>query len=323
MKELFLQFTEEKAIRALKFFLMAYLVGINFSLASNKNSSSVLFSSNHNSKLLLKEELTNPILEECYNCFTWDGELFFKDKKALSIYLQESCLEEKGTRNNLPSDICETLLPITKPEFHGDVISMNLASQLLRFFLYRSDITFEYYEDGCYARSAVMRDVLEKIGIKSQSIFIKADNGRRLEAETNFDLADWRWHVAPLVKIRDVDGKIKKLVIDPSISSEPISVNEWASLMGHDYCPQKFSNSDFLSRDNTCGYYIDTKDIIYEIDLGWTGLFKREFVYLSQTEKAKEAIKFMSEEKVISKTKERMRVFPRYDSINRSLILLD
>ncbi len=275
-----------------------------------------------NQTLLYTSDLRSPLLE-CHDCFTWDGEKFFENKANLSTFLRKNCLDQNSSEGEIAVDVCETLIPITKANFNGDIISSKLASQLLRFLMYRTDITFEYFEDGCYARNVVMRDILNKIGINSQSIFIKADDGRRLVAETNFDQADWRWHVAPVIKTRNDEGQVEKVVIDPSISDKPISVSKWASIMGHEFCPQKLSESDFLSKDNSCGYYIDTKDTVYEIDLGWTGLFKREFVYLSREERVKKAIEFMSQKKVKSKVKKRMKAFPRYDSTSRNYILLD
>ena len=94
-------------------------------------------------------------------------------------------------------------------------------------------VPFHYPVDGCFVRAQLMAERLTAMGYVSQKQFVMNGN---LEIET--DLAKdcnpsvtWWYHVAPTINVSNKDGKVIQMVIDPSITSKPVSVSDWISLM--------------------------------------------------------------------------------------------
>ena len=88
------------------------------------------------------------------------------------------------------------------------------------------DIPFGYKYDGCYARAYLMSRRFEKMGISTQKVWIK---GKLFVPGTDIE---WDYHVAPIVDVKDKNGKIQKYVIDPSLNSKAVTIDEWVASMG-------------------------------------------------------------------------------------------
>lgn len=89
--------------------------------------------------------------------------------------------------------------------------------------------TWLYPDDGCYARAALMKDNIQKMGFKAPTkIFVYGD----LSADTPntpSGVVSWWYHVALIV----TDG-IEKYVLDPSLEAkQPLPLQKWLQRMGN------------------------------------------------------------------------------------------
>lgn len=111
-------------------------------------------------------------------------------------------------------------------------------------------LPFDYPKEGCFARAYFMAMELAAQGIPSSSQYLARMQGRLMFGEI-----EWKWHVAPALLIvedpatgkqRDVykyqevnKGNIEQVteevtIVDPAMSSEPMSVKKWFGLMLED-----------------------------------------------------------------------------------------
>lgn len=103
----------------------------------------------------------------------------------------------------------------------------------------RKDIAFRYVADGCYARAHLMAQELQKLGIPTGKVWAIAQ-GDKFRSRTDLPkyllvraphhpkgFATWSYHVAPFIEVTDARGKKRIKVIDPSLFSKPVSIQEW------------------------------------------------------------------------------------------------
>lgn len=89
-----------------------------------------------------------------------------------------------------------------------------------------TELPFKYIKDGCYARAHVIDKLLADKGYNSAKIFALGDLQASNEAFP--DGVTWRYHVAPLVMVRNGDG-VEFRVVDPSLDTEPLTADEWVA----------------------------------------------------------------------------------------------
>jgi hypothetical protein len=102
-------------------------------------------------------------------------------------------------------------------------ISAKKAKELFNKAADMKDIAWKYKQDGCYARAHLMARRFEAEGVRVDKVWI---NGN-LKVENGKEPIEWRFHVAPIVYVKDASGKIEKMVIDPSLFEGPVTVEEW------------------------------------------------------------------------------------------------
>lgn len=85
------------------------------------------------------------------------------------------------------------------------------------------DIPFAYREDGCYARAHIMARRFEKMGIPTQKAWIKG----KLSVEGM--TSEWDYHVAPMIQVKEKDGRIVNYVIDPSVNDKAVPIDTWVA----------------------------------------------------------------------------------------------
>jgi uncharacterized Zn-binding protein involved in type VI secretion len=105
-------------------------------------------------------------------------------------------------------------------------LSPEMAAALFKLMAAQGDIAFKYPTDGCYARNWLMVQRMQQLGIQPYVAWSVGD----LHAKTSNHpkgYVEWAYHVAPLVEVRQPDGKIDVMVIDPSLSDRPMTVDEW------------------------------------------------------------------------------------------------
>ncbi|MCL4264494.1 MAG: hypothetical protein KJ069_14820 [Anaerolineae bacterium] len=117
------------------------------------------------------------------------------------------------------------------------------ASEIFDDMADESDIPFAFPADGCYGRAHRMIqriaekhevdiELIEKVSIEMTS------QEEPLSIMTNYvypgyndGVVQWGWHVAPLLDVEMEDGRVVPMVIDPSLFKEPVTIEEWASIM--------------------------------------------------------------------------------------------
>lgn len=118
------------------------------------------------------------------------------------------------------------LQEISTYKTNGKYLSPEEVQDLYKKAQAMKDIPFGYKQDGCYARAHVMSRRFEEMGISTQKVWIK---GKLFVPGTDIE---WDYHVAPVVEVKEKDGKIQQYVIDPSLNSKAVTVDEWVASMG-------------------------------------------------------------------------------------------
>lgn len=93
-----------------------------------------------------------------------------------------------------------------------------------------SEVQFSTPIDGCYARAHVISARMLENGIWPQKIWILRDDDKihPKDAPSVF----WDYHVAPLILVRNEEGKVVNKVIDPHLGGEKLLfIDEWLEKM--------------------------------------------------------------------------------------------
>ena len=139
--------------------------------------------------------------------------------------LQEA-MKSSDTNLLVEAETHDLLSPSGK-SFKISILTPKQAEDIFREMAEQKNIPFCYPEDGCYARAHEMTRLMEKKGIISGKIFLEGD----LKVETKNTpkgYVEWWFHVVPLVAVKKGD-KIVLSVIDPSIASSPLTIEEWVA----------------------------------------------------------------------------------------------
>ena len=104
-------------------------------------------------------------------------------------------------------------------------IDLKTANRLFKEARAMKDIAWDYKMDGCYARAHLMARRFEEQGVHVDKVWIKGDL-RVPEAGIA-----WNFHVAPIVYVEDDQGNVQRMVIDPSLTDEPVTVEQWSDIM--------------------------------------------------------------------------------------------
>lgn len=108
-----------------------------------------------------------------------------------------------------------------------------------------TQVPYHFPPDGCYARAHLMAQAMEGMGIASEKVFVmsrKADGSGGLTVPSDYTIAPnensitWRYHVAPVIRVINDAGETVRMVMDPSVSSTPLTVEAWIGLMS----PEEF-----------------------------------------------------------------------------------
>jgi hypothetical protein len=104
------------------------------------------------------------------------------------------------------------------------------AAQIFRWMAGQQDIAFRYVADGCYARCHLMVQRMLAHGWKPYKVW-SFENGEPLYVKTDYHSGGhvtWRYHVAPILRVRMSNGQQAWRVIDPSMFPEPVSIARWS-----------------------------------------------------------------------------------------------
>ncbi|MFO0877648.1 MAG: protein-glutamine glutaminase family protein [Gemmataceae bacterium] len=121
------------------------------------------------------------------------------------------------------------------------VVSPERAAQLFKDLQADRDIAHRYPIDGCYARAHLMGRRLAEVGITPGKIWAFDDRAMddkksptRLRVRTPNHPAGtvaWRYHVAPILGVREASGRVRTHVFDPSLFGQPVPVARWLKRM--------------------------------------------------------------------------------------------
>ncbi|WP_417445850.1 protein-glutamine glutaminase family protein [Kangiella sp.] len=105
-------------------------------------------------------------------------------------------------------------------------ISVNKAKTLFTKAKAMKNMAWSQSQDGAFARTELMVNMFEKEGVIADkawaSGFLKSKNIPY----------PWIYHVAPVVYVEGSSGKVDKMIIDPLIADQPVTISQWLSLMG-------------------------------------------------------------------------------------------
>lgn len=142
------------------------------------------------------------------------------------------------------------------------ILSQDEVKDLFEQAKAMKDIAFGYKPDGCYARAHLMARRFEEKGYFVEKAWVNGD--LKIDSEQPIN---WSYHVAPTVYAYDENGAVQRMIIDPSVSDQPITANAWAEMMTehieHNIQPTRFPfpiNSAQYKRasmtfSNTDAYY--------------------------------------------------------------------
>jgi hypothetical protein len=101
------------------------------------------------------------------------------------------------------------------------------AQKAFNFFKDQQDIPWKFADDGCYARAHVasMR-VEEELNLDMDKVWLF---GEGLSPKSNPEV-NWFYHVAASINVKDQNGNIQPMIIDPSLADGPLSIEEWSAL---------------------------------------------------------------------------------------------
>lgn len=125
----------------------------------------------------------------------------------------------------------------------------------------RKDIPFNYPPDCCYARASEMVDMLAKEGVESKKVWTYGTlvplnpDGTNVRFPPNASGVPviWGYHVAPTICVRQPDGSVAEMVMDPSLSDKPLTVQQWNKIMsgpGSSIDKTALSSNDIFYRDD-------------------------------------------------------------------------
>ncbi|HLO84191.1 MAG TPA: protein-glutamine glutaminase family protein [Nostocaceae cyanobacterium] len=106
----------------------------------------------------------------------------------------------------------------------------------------RYPIPFHYPANGCYARAHLMAQLLTEKGYASEKVFVISTYEHPLEVKTDFaedmperqqynPVVKWWYHVAPVIKVRTKTNELIEMVIDPSLTKEPVTILQWTGMI--------------------------------------------------------------------------------------------
>jgi hypothetical protein len=104
----------------------------------------------------------------------------------------------------------------------------------LTFMLAKEPYAYQYPEEGCFMRAHMMAKKLESLGILSAKVFAwgsNFENTLRIKNPYTLKWNYWRYHIAVSLVLKTSEGEYVPMIIDPSLSFEPLTVAEWFQLM--------------------------------------------------------------------------------------------
>lgn len=176
-------------------------------------------------------------------------------KKILSQEFGPGKKQSIGCNLNLDGIKKRPLVTVDSKENNQKIeltlLSLKEVESLYKELAANKTIPFEFPFDGCYARAQAMAKIMEDKGIISGKAFLEGN----LSVESKeFGPISWRYHVAPIVMVQ-VGGKNVPYVLDPSITTGPVTFEDWKKQMISK--PGNFKSNEYFT--NRFSYDPDMK----------------------------------------------------------------
>jgi hypothetical protein len=178
--------------------------------------------------------------------------LFKSDKPVFSINIAQASPDRIDDVPKTQPESGIGLPPSTTNKLTAVIPDLATAQMIFDYFTQQSCdlpgpygidqcISFQYTEDGCYARAHKMRWILQnKYHYYVQKVFSFANSGNdELGVTANKwggCCINWWYHVAPLVNIRTPSG-VKAYVMDPAMFNTPVLLSAWLGAQQDKRCP--------------------------------------------------------------------------------------
>lgn len=176
---------------------------------------------------------------------------YLEDLSAAQMSNQ-SILESR-TFNDLEASITGAIVKIKGVPEKLSILSMDDARFVFEVLYERTKVPFIFTNDGCYARAHHMAIIMDALGVSSGKIFLSADkhiNKRSLKTIVDGKEYEWSWHVAPFIVVRQEDGQLSPMVLDPSVAPYPLLPDTWISKINLNMKPANELVAKFSTRYN-------------------------------------------------------------------------
>ncbi len=183
-----------------------------------------------------REARPSPALTYRYVVFVCrPGETTWDLAGRYRTYEQAAAAVRELKRRGLKADLLDLTLGAHAPPVSAtvvrpssDAVTLAEATRVFRWLAGMSDISFGYVDDGCYARAHLMIRRMQARGLRPAKVWSFA-NGEPLHVRrTNGGYVTWRYHVAPILRVRLSNGKEMWAVMDPSLFPGPVPISSWA-----------------------------------------------------------------------------------------------
>ena len=151
-----------------------------------------------------------------------------------------------------PTPTQKTITPLGDSDhFQTSIVTLNDANLLFDTMAAQNDLAFGFPQDGCYARADLMIRRMQAMGVIASKIWNERGvtvaspygysglyEGGSLKSVDTIKATDlqytgeitWDYHVAPYIYVKQKDGSVTPMVIDPSLFGGPVSVDERLSV---------------------------------------------------------------------------------------------
>ncbi len=120
--------------------------------------------------------------------------------------------------------------PVT-PERAQELLDMFKAQTCTPCSASSPCIPFKYPYDGCWIRAHLMCYQMIALGETPEKVWIGYGGLVALSSNVPQCQVGWGWHVAPTLMVSQTSGPDIKMVIDPSLCDEPVTLDDWKALM--------------------------------------------------------------------------------------------
>lgn len=132
---------------------------------------------------------------------------------------------------NLQSIAYKEKVILNVPE-HKKGLSLKDAINIFDQCADMEDIAFGYMKEGCPARAHLLCQRLLKAGIKPSKAWAIEDSPTLYTKMPDGKEGKWWFHVAPTIPVKQDNGSIEDMIIDPSLFDGPVTKEEWGNIMG-------------------------------------------------------------------------------------------